>query len=109
MTSDLVKVTSPTVDEPAQSSPNVTEERLRAARRRLCIAGWWARVQKAAQNCRGVATGRLRRPMPISGRRAYTRARLWPVGSEVEQELEDRWWLGLRGRCGVGRRLRVQH
>jgi hypothetical protein len=36
--------------------------------------------------------------MPMSGRRVIARATLAPVGSEVEQELDDRWLLGLRGR-----------
>ena len=33
----------------------------------------------------------------MSGRSAFARVRLAPVGSETEQELDDRWWLGLRG------------
>src|SRR5262245_24611305 len=34
----------------------------------------------------------------MSVRRPLSHARLSAVGSEDEQELEDRWWLGLRGR-----------
>jgi hypothetical protein len=36
--------------------------------------------------------------MPMSGRSPRARATLRPVSSEDEQELEDRWLLGLRGR-----------
>jgi Family of unknown function (DUF6188) len=34
----------------------------------------------------------------MTRREGHVRVALAPVGSEVEKELEDRWWLGLRAR-----------